>query len=111
MRLKRSPIRKVSAKREAEGKKLYSTIRRRKRKDKVFKDGRVFLSNKSKLRRDVFERDKGLCQRHLRNGFSLFIAFSRGVLAHRRHGPFRNDTPEGTEWSCAECHEKEHGHY
>lgn len=100
-----------------------------KKQDRTFKDGRVRLANKSGLRRQAFERAGGKCEalhpvsntctvgktsvtmvmRCYRDAPWDGPLTVRGHLAHKKHGPRRDDTLGGVLWKCADCHLKEHG--
>jgi len=131
--IQRSPIRKISAKRlrELGGRVPFSTIRRKPRTDKKFHDGRVRLANKSGLRLQAYERAGGRCEElktvelsgpHYNGVVVAEIRCNRtapwsgpltvrGHLAHKKHGPRRDDTLKEVLWKCAECHMKEHSMY
>jgi hypothetical protein len=97
------------------------------RKDREYKDGRVFKADKSELRREVFERSNGHCEqmnsmpieRCNRLGLPLDtwercykpITMNSMHLAHEKHGHgFRNDTAATCKAKCEECHtEGDHG--
>lgn len=88
----------------------------------ITKDGRLRLRGEDyeALRRQAFERASGLCERiweecQFAEKRCLAWApldgsiFTRGHLAHLKHGPRKSDTLDQVIWSCAACHFAEHG--
>lgn len=114
-----APITKISAKRlarEFKGRMPFSTVGRPERKPQYEekKGGRVFRrgGSKQELRQQCFERDRGICQPHLRRGEKVYAAWSRGEMMHRQHGGMGGarhlDTLDNVEWGCRECHRAQH---
>lgn len=71
---------------------------------------RVSGKAKTDLRRQVFERDEGICQRcgnpvPFYDEFGCFDVFRCGHAAHKKgQGAGGDDTLENMEWSCYDCH-------
>lgn len=95
----------------------------KKKRDMVFKDGRVRLANKTELRRKAFARSGGFCEEIIRcplpecnedgKCWHTFychkpITWHTMELSHLKHGPRRDDTLEGVIASCRECHARRH---
>src|SRR5579864_1270435 len=90
----------------------------------ITKDGRFRLKGEdyNELRRQAFERARGRCERR-----DIYILdrtspircnesapwegsiFTRGHLAHLKHGARKSDTLGSVIWSCAACNFAEHG--
>lgn len=53
-----------------------------------------------KLRRQVFERDRGFCQ-----SCGAWVSWEEGHMAHiKSRGAGGGDTLENTAWKCPHCH-------
>ena len=59
---------------------------------------------KQMLRFEVYSRAKGYCEMCGKYAPWAGPPRVRGHLAHKGHGAFRDDTPEGCLWKCYRCH-------
>jgi hypothetical protein len=105
------------------------------RKDREYRDKRVYKADKSELRLQAYERAEGRCEfevfENLTDDPAVMVDLVlgmrkkrrcnadapwdgpltvRGHMAHKRHGIHRDDTLAGVLWGCANCHlEGDHG--
>ncbi len=87
-------------------------VKRKREAVKTLPDGRKRCQTEvgwQKVRKEVFEREQGLCERcmsfaPLHNTETAFAGH-----AHHREGRKRgDDRPEMLEWLCGRCHAREH---
>jgi hypothetical protein len=76
----------------------------------------------TKLKKEVYKRDKGRCQAMIDDDgiyrkcnrwvplkiSGMFIPMFCAHLSHLKHGSQKEDTPEGTQIECPECHDAKH---
>jgi hypothetical protein len=74
----------------------------------ITKSGRVRLhgADMTMLREQVFMRSGGRCEakRH-HPDCPRHIGWHSGEMAHKKHGAFKTDTLEGTEFRSSLCHQ------